>query len=275
LFAKINSGRIRENPKGWRRMPRTARDKSGTGIYHVIARGINRQEIFHDTEDHQRYLETLERFSKETGSTLLGYCLMGNHLHLLIQEGHEGISVFMKRLGTSYAYWYNQKYNRTGHVFQDRFKSESVENDAYLLTVIRYIHQNPVKAGIIEKAQDYQWSSCSAYVQGEDLCRMVQTLLILGLFADDRETAKKRFLQFTGEIASEKCLEVGSHVRINDERLEQEIKKMLRGKPVSILQQIEKTERDRILQKIKEIQGSSLRQIARITGLTVHTVYKA
>jgi hypothetical protein len=104
---------------------------------------------------------------------------------------------------------------------------------------------------------------------------MVQTLLTLGLFADDRETAKKRFLQFTGEIASEKCLEVGSHVRINDERLEQEIKKMLRGKPVSILQQIEKTERDRILQKIKEIQGSSLRQIARITGLTVHTVYKA
>ncbi len=256
-------------------MPRTAREKSGTGIYHVIARGINRQEIFHDAEDHRRYLETLERYTKETGSTLLGYCLMGNHFHLLIQEGHEGISVFMKRLGTSYAYWYNRKYNRIGHVFQDRFKSESVENNAYLLTVIRYIHQNPVKAGIVEKAQNYQWSSCSAYVQGENLCRMVQTWFILGLFADDRETAKQRFLQFTGEIATVQCLEDGSQTKINDERLGQEIKKILKGKPVSILQQIEKTERDRILQKIKKIQGSSLRQIAKITGLTVHTVYKA
>jgi len=256
-------------------MPRNARDKSETGIYHVIARGINRQEIFHDAEDHRRYLETLERFTKETGSALLGYCLMGNHLHLLIQEGHESISVFMKRLGTSYAYWYNQKYNRTGHMFQDRFKSESVESDAYLLTVIRYIHQNPVKAGIVEKAQDYQWSSCSAYVQEENLCRMVQTRFILGLFADDRETAKQRFLQFNEEIAADQCLEAGSHTRINDERLGQEIKKILRGSPVSILQQMEKTERDKILRKIKEIQGSSLRQIAKITGLTVYTVYKA
>ncbi|NPV28976.1 MAG: transposase [Firmicutes bacterium] len=256
-------------------MPRTAREKSRTGIYHVIVRGINRQEIFHDAEDNQRYLEILERITRETGSAVLGYCLMGNHLHLLIQEGHESISVFMKRLGTSYALWYNRKYDRTGHVFQDRFKSESVENDAYLLTVIRYIHQNPVKAGIVERAQDFQWSSCSAYVQGEDPCKLVQTRFILGLFADDRETAKQRFLQFMEEPATDRCLEVGSQTRISDERLGQEIKKILRGKPVSILQQMEKPERDKILRKIKEIEGSSLRQIARITGLTVHTVYKA
>lgn len=256
-------------------MPRTARRKSETGIYHIMVRGINHQEIFHDEEDHLRYLKTLEQFAGKTGSTILGYCLMGNHLHLLIKEGHESISVFMKRLGTSYAYWYNLKYERVGHVFQDRFKSESVEDDAYLLTVIRYIHQNPVKAGIVKKVQEYRWSSYPSYVQMENPCTVVQTRFILGFFANDRETAKQGFLQFMEETANDQCLDVGSQIRLSDERLGQEIKRILKGKPVSILQQMEKKERDKILQEIKEIEGSSLRQIARITGLTIHVVFKA
>jgi REP element-mobilizing transposase RayT len=129
-----------------------------------MVRGINRQDIFHDKNDFKRYLETLKKFSFECGVTILGYCLMTNHVHLLIHESDKDVSVFMKRLGISYAYWYNWKYERTGHVFQDRFKSEEIENDAYLLTVIRYIHQNPVKTAIAQNPEEYQWSSCAVYL---------------------------------------------------------------------------------------------------------------
>lgn len=84
---------------------------------------------------------------------------MNNHVHILIKEGNESLSKPMKRKGISYAYWYNFKYERSGDIFQDRYKSEPVEDDKYLLTVIRYIHQNPLKAGILEEINEYQWSS--------------------------------------------------------------------------------------------------------------------
>ena len=134
-------------------MPRTARRLSNTGIYHIMVKGINRQPIFYEEEDYQRYLNTLGRTIDKSDAVILGYCLMNNHVHLLIQDCNNAIATVMKSIETSYAYWYNHKYERSGHVFQDRFKSENVEDDAYLMTVIRYIHQNPVKAGIIAEAE--------------------------------------------------------------------------------------------------------------------------
>jgi len=150
---------MRKGEKGSEGVPRKPRKKSETGIYHVIVRGIGQQNIFHQEDDFQRYLETTKKISLESGVSVLGYCLMTNHVHLLLREDDGDISVYMKRLGISYAYWYNRKYERIGHVFQDRFKSECVEDDAYLLTVIRYIHENPVKASIISKPEEYEWSS--------------------------------------------------------------------------------------------------------------------
>ena len=133
-------------------MPRQARKKSNSGVYHIMLRGINRQLIFEDDEDMQRFIETLKRYKDECGYSLYAFCLMGNHIHLLLKEGEEPISTILKRIAGSYVYWYNWKYGRSGHLFQDRFKSEPVEDDAYFLTVLRYIHQNPVKARICKKA---------------------------------------------------------------------------------------------------------------------------
>lgn len=90
---------------------------------------------------------------------------MDNHVHILIREGKEPLSKVMKRIGVSYVYWYNWKYERNGHLFQDRYKSEPVEDDKYLLTVIRYIHQNPLKAGIVDSIDQYQWSSHHEYTK--------------------------------------------------------------------------------------------------------------
>ena len=124
-----------------------------------MVRGINQQNIFVEDNDYLKYIDTLREYKKEIAFELYAYCLMGNHLHLLIKEGNEEIGNTMRRIGVSYAYWYNRQYDRSGHLFQGRFKSEPVEDDTYFLTVLRYIHQNPVKAGLVNNTEDYKWSS--------------------------------------------------------------------------------------------------------------------
>jgi putative transposase len=121
-------------------MPRVARGRSSSGIYHIMLRGINRQIIFEDEEDKTRFLETLRKYKDISKYQLYVYCLMDNHIHLLVKESGETISEAIKRISSSYVYWYNTKYERCGHLFQDRFKSEIVENTTYFFTVLRYIY---------------------------------------------------------------------------------------------------------------------------------------
>jgi putative transposase len=109
---------------------------------------------------------------------------MDNHIHLLIKEGQEPIGYTMKRIGVSYVVWYNRKYDRIGHLFQDRFKSEVVETDEYLLTVLRYNHQNPLKAGKVKSVVNYKWSSYTEYI-GQS--KIIETGFIAGIFAEERE----------------------------------------------------------------------------------------
>ncbi|TLS38639.1 transposase [Pseudalkalibacillus caeni] len=116
-------------------MPRKARRKSSTGIYHVILRGINKQTIFEEDEDKRKFLETLKKYKRISQFELYSYCLMDNHVHLLIKESEETVSKALKRISSSYVYWYNMKYERIGHLFQERFKSETVETRAYFLTL--------------------------------------------------------------------------------------------------------------------------------------------
>lgn len=126
------------------------------------------------------------RRSLETKVKIYGWCLMSNHVHLLIREGNEELSTTMKRIGVSFVLYYNWKYGTSGHIFQDRFKSEDVENDQHLVTVVRYIHQNPLKARIVKRMDKWRWSSCREYYGTDD---KVWTLLdpnfVLGMFSDD------------------------------------------------------------------------------------------
>ena len=119
-----------------------------------MLRGINQQVIFEDNEDYVKFIEVLCKYKAVSGYKVFAYCLMTNHIHILLKEENEPIELIIKRVGGSYAYWYNWKYYRKGHLFQDRYRSEPVENDSYFLTVLRYIHQNPVKANIVKNAVD-------------------------------------------------------------------------------------------------------------------------
>ena len=140
-------------------MPRQPREKSESGIYHIMLRGINQQVIFEDYEDYSKFIETIETYKAVSEYKVFAYCLMSNHIHILLKVEKEGLDLIMKRIAGSYVYWYNWKYYRKGHLFQDRFKSEPVEDDEYFLTVLRYIHQNPIKAGITKTIDDYKFSS--------------------------------------------------------------------------------------------------------------------
>lgn len=144
-------------------MPRTARETSTTGIYHVILRGINQQNIFEEDEDKTRFLFILQDTKRTCGYELYAYALMNNHVHLLLKTGDASLEEIFKRIGGKYVYWYNTKYQRTGHLFQDRFKSEPVEDMEYLLTVICYIHYNPLRAGLCDTL-DYKYSSFADYI---------------------------------------------------------------------------------------------------------------
>ena len=111
-------------------------------------RGVGRQLIFEDDGDRQMLLEKLGKLSDEGCLVVYAWCLMSNHLHILVKEGLEPLATAMKRLGVSYAMRFNLKTGHVGHVFQDRFSSEPVDSDEYFLTVVRYIHNNPEKAGM-------------------------------------------------------------------------------------------------------------------------------
>ena len=142
-------------------MPRHARTLAESGIYHVILRGVNRDALFIDNVDYARFLHALALTKEASGCSVLAYCLMPNHVHLVLRVNDEPLSSVMKRLGVRYVGWFNRRYGRVGHLFQDRFKSKPVETDEYLGTVLHYVWNNPVAAGLVASPEDYQWSSRS------------------------------------------------------------------------------------------------------------------
>jgi REP element-mobilizing transposase RayT len=147
-------------------MPRTERKIGKTGIYHVLIRGIDRQRIFEDDEDYRLFLHCLKYTQDYARFKVFAYCLMPNHVHMLIKVTDEPLSQIMRRLGAKYVRWFNNKYDRVGYLFQGRYKSEPIDDDKYFLTVWAYIYQNPVKAGLCARAVDYAWSGISR--QGEN-----------------------------------------------------------------------------------------------------------
>lgn len=257
-------------------MVRQARQRCESGVYHVVLRGINRGDIFFDDDDSMRFLETLAQKKRNQEYWLYGYCLMTNHVHLLVRENEDMVSRTMSRIGTSYAKWYNQKYSRSGHVFQGRYGSECVEDDKYLLTVVRYIHNNPVKAGLVKEPEAYRWSSIHAYSSGkEQLKGLTETEFILSIFHQNRIEAIRAFREFMKQENEDTCLDEEIKLKKTDGEVKTEIEALMNGEPIGKLQGMEKEKRNAILRTIKESEGVTIRQIARVTGLNPMNVQRA
>lgn len=249
-------------------MPRKAREKSESGIYHIMLRGINQQLIFEDEEDNRKYLEILKDCKAVSEYKLFAYCLMGNHIHILLKVEKESLEQIFKRVGGKFVYWYNGKYKRAGHLFQDRFKSEPVDDDRYFLTVIRYIHQNPIKANKVKKVSEYVYSSYNEYINPEN-DQLIDMDFVLDIID------KEEFIRFNNEYNEDKCLELEeSGYRVTDEQAKKVILKLTKCHNSAEFQELDIKMRDKCLKKLKE-KGLSIRQISRLTGVSFGVVRKS
>ncbi|WP_338449917.1 transposase [Niallia oryzisoli] len=251
-------------------MPRRARLKSRSGIYHVMIRGVNRQIIFKDDEDKGRLVWTLRKYKPISKYQIFSYCLMNNHIHLLMKESEEGLSEAIKRISSSYVYWYNTKYNRIGHLFQDRYKSENVEDRAYFLTVLRYIHQNPMKAGLASDVFESTWTSANQYIHPDTL---VDIDFGLNLFSSDRSEAITMYKDFMQQSNDDQCLEDMVKIRITDDEVMAHLRQ-LGVNNGNILRQMKKNDRDAILEELRRLNHVSLSQIARVTGISKSVIQR-
>lgn len=248
-------------------MPRYARKKSQSGIYHVIIRGINKQKIFYDAADRKYLIELLLRYKKTCNLRVYGYCFMDNHIHLLIRETDQTISNAIKRISGSYVFRFNKKYERCGHLFQERYRSEPVEDEAYFLTVLRYTHQNPLKAGIVTDLSKYKWSSYNEYIGAPVI---VDSDFALKIFSNNRKSALEHYKKFMNMKNNDYCLEHDNQ-DISDDIILAE----LQGMNVSGIEELincDIKKRNAIIKSLKEIDGVTVRQLSSLTGISKSTI---
>lgn len=246
-----------------------------------MLRGINKQDIFFDKQDYLEFKDIITKTKKNFFYKLYSYVLMPNHIHLEIKDENQKLSQIIHSMSTSYANYFNKKYKRVGHLFENRFQSKNVEDSFYMLNLVRYIHQNPMKAGISEMDK-YHWSSYPEYFENEKLKdedRIVDTEEILSMFSSEKEQAKEGFLEFNNKIFkfqdSIELLEYEMRNKLTDEEVIYFIKEDLGIYNIQEIQKYNNNYRNEIIQKIRKIQGVTQPQIARILGISIRIVQRA
>lgn len=148
-------------------MPRIARFTIENGTYHILSRGHNQQNIFHEKKDYKKYLILFVEYKELCSLEIYHYCLMSNHIHFILKSPDgDTLSKAMRGINQRYAQYYRKKYGGSGYLWQDRFKSYLIQDGRYLFVCGRYVELNPVKAGICAKPEDYRWSSYKVYAFG-------------------------------------------------------------------------------------------------------------
>lgn len=244
-------------------MARVERKVSEGDVYHVIVRGVGKQIIFEDARDRRVFLGMLSDSFSLLEVKLYAWCLMSNHVHLLLCAPLERMSRAMLRLESGYARYFNETHDRVGTLFQGRFTSVPIEDDEQLLTAVRYIHLNPVKAG---EPADTCWSSYGEYVGARSVsyCDCSFVLEVVGGIEQlkglrDEEAEYSRILPH-GRFREEEALAVA--------------KRVLAGVNPYDLRSMNRAERDSYLVKLREA-GLSVSQIGRITSIGRNIIYRA
>lgn len=264
-------------------MPRYARKHSSTFTYHIMLRGNEGKKLFLDDDDKNRFVDTLRRMKEHEEYEIYTYCLMDNHVHLLISEKKDSISRSMKRICVSYAYYFNKKYSRTGHLFQDRYRSEVIDGESYLLTASRYIHNNPVKAQIVKNAERYKWSSIGEYLGTATKEPLVKTEVLLSVMSNNAERAVELFREYTSQLTDDVFIDYNegnesSGIANTNGSLKDSIEQTLLKygfNPDTFRECRDKRERNQIIREIKENYGGSVRELARILHISKDVVFRA
>ncbi len=251
-------------------MPRQARAKSSSKIYHCIIRGIDKRDIFLDDVDRNKFMKELSATKEKFKYKLHAYCLMDNHVHILIEEKESELAKIMHDLMLKYSVYFNLKYERVGHLFQNRFISKPVETELYLLTVQRYIHQNP------PYMQTYRWSSYGQYAGSKK--GIADTELILSRFGKNGNKAKEEFKKYTCDkslkisVADYKDSELAGSVP--DSKVVKIIGELLNLENIFEIKKYNTKIRNKFLKKIFEIDGITVGQLSRIMEIDKKTLYK-
>lgn len=261
-------------------MPRKSREKSVTGVYHVMLRGINRDRIFHEENDFLKFEKILKSMvtpvdevdSSTACCKLHAYCLMPNHVHLLIEEMSDDIGTVMKRIGIAYVSYFNKHYDRTGPLFEDRFKSEPVGDVGYFVTLLRYIHQNPVEAEMVKAPGDYRWSSWHEYASNTVLPHSICAMSVP--FSGMSSQELKKMVRKVNEAYTQ------SRIGLNEKHLTDTVA----TKKLNELCKNGMTIKDIKLLPVKDrisflaaalLCGIGLRQLSRLTGVDFKDVRRA
>jgi len=240
------------------------RNYSCSKTYHIIFKGIDNQNIFYDDQDRKIFLEKLIMNKKENNNKIYSYCLMDNHIHMVIRIEKEFLSKAMQTLMIRYVRYFNKKYKRTGTLLQNRFKSKNVENQRYFLEVCKYIHQNPENAGMA-KTEDYKWSSYNEYL-GKEI--IIDKKVLLHYLNNDinefiKYTTKNDSDENINEMAEYEIL-----TRLSDDDVANIIVKMFdithSNEIPYFFKNLDKVQLKECIRKIKKIKGTNKTQIARI-----------
>ena len=242
-------------------MSRQAREEAESGIYHVMLKGINKENLFQNEKEKRYFLQLVKEYKTKCGFELYAYCLMNSHVHLLINEQDGTISDIIKKISGTYAVWYNKKHDRVGHLFQNRFRSKPVKDDKYFFAVLHYILYNPVKAGLCNNIEEYEFSSAREYLFDERG--------ITDVYFAFRLTDKEELQSSLREKPKEEYKTLEG--RIPDSKAEQRIRTVLGD---VLFEQLQKMKRHQLKDIIPELlqTGASLRQISRVTGVGLNRI---
>jgi putative transposase len=224
-------------------------------LYHVIVRGNQSQATFRDHQDYQFYLERMEKYRRKYDYWIHAYCLMPNHVHLLLESSNKPLAKFMQGLQQSYSQYFNLRHHKVGHVFQGRYKAIICEKHEYLLELVRYIHLNPVRAGMVQRPEGYRYSGHRAFLLGKPT-KGIDPTKVLKLFGG--KVAYKRFiLEGLGGGHRDEYYEVDDQRFLGPVGFGDKVQKSLGNGPKSIT----KASIDSVVEKLAEKIGIKLQSL--------------
>lgn len=248
-------------------MARKPRKESSLKLYHVILRGNNRQSIFFDDVDREFFIGRVFKYADQLRLEVYSYCLMGNHVHLLIgNASKKELSLFVQKFANSYVYFFNHKYDCSGHLFQGRFKSEPIEDEIYFKNILRYILMNPEKANIA-KMKNYKWSSYRYLVEKENQTKLACGFVI-SVFGS--VSSLRKFLYMKDD---EQYMEYENKLYFSDNEAREFVLEKLKTMKLQKLQEASKYELKQIISGLRS-KNSSISQICRISGLPKKIIIK-
>lgn len=248
-------------------MARQLRVEYEGAFYHITSRGNQREQIFWDNRDRERFKEIIRRTKERYGYLLHAYVLMDNHYHLLMETPHANIKQIMQNINTSYTVYANKRHKRFGHLFQGRYKAFIVDKESYLMELSRYIHLNPVRAGIVKAAGEYKWSSYKEYMNGKQT--ITDTEDTLYLISSKRHEAIRKYEEFVyAGIAKESPLGKAVGGVLGNESFTEKVFAHLKGLPDKTeIPDIKKIESKHDIEKV-------IKGIANYYGLKEEELYK-